>query len=67
MNNTKSLKLWLKALNLLRSLLGLEPISPVIIGVALESICADWQPANPKLLPAPPEYLLLPASIAKKE
>jgi hypothetical protein len=56
-----------KALNLLRSLIGLPRISPVLIAETVESVFADWQPARPKCLPAPPVHPLLPASIAKKE
>jgi hypothetical protein len=70
MNNTgyreEALPLWQKALNLLRPLFGFPRISPILIAEEIETISTDWQPPQPKYLPAPPEIPLLPASIGKE-
>jgi|APSaa5957512622_1039677.scaffolds.fasta_scaffold01587_9 hypothetical protein len=68
MNNDyeEPLPLWQKTLNLFRCLIGLPLVSPILIA-EVETVSADWTPARPKCLPAPPAQLLLPASFAEKE
>jgi hypothetical protein len=70
MNNTgyreEALPLWQKALNLLRPLFGLSCVAPTLVAEEIETIFTDWQPPQPKCLPAPPEIPLLPASIGKE-
>ena len=54
---------WQKILNIFRPLIGLSRISPTVEFYSP----LNTQPSNVKLLPAPPERILLPTSISKKE